>query len=337
MYSLLPTNDYKGGLISKSWPLAGGELSAEVFSGCAETALRTYLSPLQEPVYVPIRANLRGLALNLQRNEDVFHATIAEVFVRKGVGNDDGFDKFYPYVDPPGYFQVDNALPGPGCRKKKRCTTSSTPSAPMSMSALAIARWANTHGATSAMRSRAWIAGVPTCRCANRLATGRRISAFRVCRARPGRASCSTICTTTVLHRWSNTSAWPPIIRCCSISAPGVRYLVSHRSDAQDQGRVGQTYIGKPFDHHRSAAGQGVQSQNLNVFSVSYTISCFERGAMNKLFATLSLALLLAAPAGYAGDVVLIGNGNVPKIDAETAVRLYTGRAIQVAGSTSRR
>ncbi|MFO1381125.1 MAG: hypothetical protein U1F63_12345 [Chitinivorax sp.] len=53
---------------------------------------------------------------------------------------------------------------------------------------------------------------------------------------------------------------------------------------------------------------------------------------MNKLLATLSLALLLAAPAGYAGDVVLIGNGNVPKIDAETAVRLYTGRAIQVAG-----
>ena len=119
VYSLLPTNDYKGGSISKSWPLAGGELSAEVFSGRAETALRTYLSPLQEPVYVPIRANLRGLALNLQRNEDVFHATIAEVFVRKGVGNDDGFDKFYPYVDPPGYFQVDNALPGPGVPKEE--------------------------------------------------------------------------------------------------------------------------------------------------------------------------------------------------------------------------
>lgn len=119
VYSLLPTNDYKGGSVSKSWSLAGGELSAEVFSGRAETALRAYLSPLEQPIYVPIRANLRGLALNLQRNEDVFHATIAEIFVRKGNGDDSGFDKYYPYVDPPGYFQVDNALPGPGVPKEE--------------------------------------------------------------------------------------------------------------------------------------------------------------------------------------------------------------------------
>lgn len=53
---------------------------------------------------------------------------------------------------------------------------------------------------------------------------------------------------------------------------------------------------------------------------------------MKKLLAILSLATLLAAPASNAGEVVLIGNSNVPKIDSETAVKLYTGRVIQVAG-----
>lgn len=119
VYSLFPTNDYKGGAISRNWGIAGGDLSADVFWGRERTALRAYLQPISNPVFVGIRANLRGLSLNFQRDEDIFHAAIAEIFVRKSPGDEDGFDKYYPYVDPPGYFQVDNALPGPGVPKEE--------------------------------------------------------------------------------------------------------------------------------------------------------------------------------------------------------------------------
>lgn len=53
---------------------------------------------------------------------------------------------------------------------------------------------------------------------------------------------------------------------------------------------------------------------------------------MKNWFAKLSLALLLASGVGRAGELVLIGHANVPKLDAETALKLYTGRIIQLGG-----
>ena len=44
----------------------------------------------------------------------------------------------------------------------------------------------------------------------------------------------------------------------------------------------------------------------------------------------LSCALCLALPA--AADVVVVGNANLPKLDAETLNKIYTGRVIQVGG-----
>ena len=44
----------------------------------------------------------------------------------------------------------------------------------------------------------------------------------------------------------------------------------------------------------------------------------------------LSCALSLALPA--AADVVVVGNANLPKLDAETLNKIYTGRVIQVGG-----
>ena len=43
-----------------------------------------------------------------------------------------------------------------------------------------------------------------------------------------------------------------------------------------------------------------------------------------------SCALCLALPA--AADVVVVGNANLPKLDAETLNKIYTGRVIQVGG-----
>lgn len=44
----------------------------------------------------------------------------------------------------------------------------------------------------------------------------------------------------------------------------------------------------------------------------------------------LSCALCLALPA--TADVVVVGNANLPKLDAETLNKIYTGRVIQVGG-----
>jgi hypothetical protein len=45
-----------------------------------------------------------------------------------------------------------------------------------------------------------------------------------------------------------------------------------------------------------------------------------------------SLAISLAFATAYAGDIVVIGNSNVPKMDAVTIQKVYTGKFISVAG-----
>ncbi|MBK9136464.1 MAG: hypothetical protein IPM15_19485 [Betaproteobacteria bacterium] len=53
--------------------------------------------------------------------------------------------------------------------------------------------------------------------------------------------------------------------------------------------------------------------------------------ALCRLPHLVALWLLLAAGA-HAADFVVIGHPNVPRVDAATLQRLYTGRAIEVAG-----
>lgn len=46
----------------------------------------------------------------------------------------------------------------------------------------------------------------------------------------------------------------------------------------------------------------------------------------------VALAVSLIFPPAYAGEVVVIGNGNVPKIDVVAVQKIYTGKFISVAG-----
>jgi hypothetical protein len=119
MYSLFPSIDVAGGSVSKSWALGAGDITLDAFWGRNETDLRAYLRPLDETKFIGVRANLRGLSLNLQQDDNLFHAAIVEMFLRKAPGDDTGFDKDYPYVNPPGYYQVDDAIPGPGVPKEE--------------------------------------------------------------------------------------------------------------------------------------------------------------------------------------------------------------------------
>ena len=51
---------------------------------------------------------------------------------------------------------------------------------------------------------------------------------------------------------------------------------------------------------------------------------------MKTKFTFLLLSCVLSLPA--TADVVVVGNANLPKLDAETLNKIYTGRVIQVGG-----
>jgi ABC-type phosphate transport system substrate-binding protein len=53
---------------------------------------------------------------------------------------------------------------------------------------------------------------------------------------------------------------------------------------------------------------------------------------MNTTIKVVSLAVSLALLQAHAGEIVVIGNSNVPKIDTETVQKIYTGKYISVAG-----
>jgi len=53
---------------------------------------------------------------------------------------------------------------------------------------------------------------------------------------------------------------------------------------------------------------------------------------MKTLFKVMFLAVPLVLVQAYAAEVVLIGNNNVPKMDAVTIQKVYTGKIVTVAG-----
>ena len=53
---------------------------------------------------------------------------------------------------------------------------------------------------------------------------------------------------------------------------------------------------------------------------------------MKTTIKVLSLAVSLAFAQAHAGEIVVIGNSNVPKMDAVTVQNVYTGRIISVSG-----
>lgn len=53
---------------------------------------------------------------------------------------------------------------------------------------------------------------------------------------------------------------------------------------------------------------------------------------MNTTIKLVLLAVSLIFLPARAGEIVVIGNSNVPKMDAETVQKIYTGKYISVAG-----
>ena len=53
---------------------------------------------------------------------------------------------------------------------------------------------------------------------------------------------------------------------------------------------------------------------------------------MKLIINTVSLAVSLLFAQAHAGEIIIIGNNNVPKMDAVTIQKVYTGKFISVAG-----
>jgi hypothetical protein len=53
---------------------------------------------------------------------------------------------------------------------------------------------------------------------------------------------------------------------------------------------------------------------------------------MKTTMKAVSLAVALLFTHAHAGEILVIGNGNVPKIDAVTVQKIYTGKFISVSG-----
>lgn len=53
---------------------------------------------------------------------------------------------------------------------------------------------------------------------------------------------------------------------------------------------------------------------------------------MKTTMKAISLAVSLLFTHAHAGEILVIGNGNVPKMDAVTVQKIYTGKFISVSG-----
>jgi len=121
MYSISPNNELVGLSFAKTWGLADGELSVDAFLGKFKGDFRFWLRddipPVQisGPLYVPEDIRGGGLVLAYKRNENTYRIGLSRVIAELRDGSP--FPTTYPFVTLApgfGYYQVNDALPGPG-------------------------------------------------------------------------------------------------------------------------------------------------------------------------------------------------------------------------------
>ena len=131
LYTVVPVPDYEGGNVSRGWVLDGGgterELTVEAFGGRARSTARFWLRdglPPQLPagaVFWPVRVQLGGLAVTLRQPDLLLRSSLTRTALHRTDGQGMAVD--YPYVALApglGYYQVSDALPGPGVVSRAR-------------------------------------------------------------------------------------------------------------------------------------------------------------------------------------------------------------------------
>lgn len=122
MYSIVPSSDFNGAALSRSWALGGGDLSADAYTGRIGTTARFwYRDGLPPQVaagarFEDVTVASRGLALTWRTPDATWRAGYHRTRTSRNSGA--SLAVRYPFVAIPGvpgagYYKVDEALPGP--------------------------------------------------------------------------------------------------------------------------------------------------------------------------------------------------------------------------------
>lgn len=121
LYGIFPIKEFDGLYVSRFWPIGDRELTAEVFGGTGDTTLRAWvrneLPPIWEPgaFFSDTRITSRGYALTLRDRSTVWRAGLTRA--KAYAVNPSKWVASFPWVQIApglGYWQVSDALPGPG-------------------------------------------------------------------------------------------------------------------------------------------------------------------------------------------------------------------------------
>jgi hypothetical protein len=121
MYSISPGNDFNGISVSRTWSLGRGDLTVDGYLGTADVVGRFWfrdgIPQIQSagPVFRAVTLNGRGVVLLFKAEEQTYRFGLHRSIGR--LSNGSPLPANYPFVSlmtGVGYFQVDNALPGPG-------------------------------------------------------------------------------------------------------------------------------------------------------------------------------------------------------------------------------
>lgn len=121
MYSIVPSTDYNGLTVARTWLVGSGELSADLYSGTVGTTARFWLRDGLPPQlaagasFEEVDVRSSGLVLTWRTPDSVWRAGLHRTKTRRTSGEQ--LPERYPFVQIApgvGYYQVDAALPGPG-------------------------------------------------------------------------------------------------------------------------------------------------------------------------------------------------------------------------------
>lgn len=121
MYSVAPNNDFVGASVHRTFRVADGELAVEGYYGRSSNDFRVFarddVPTIQSrgPTFTRLIFRGGGLVVSYRDDDRHFRAGVVRASIRQD--GDAQFAAFFPYVPifpGTGYYQVSNALPGPG-------------------------------------------------------------------------------------------------------------------------------------------------------------------------------------------------------------------------------
>jgi hypothetical protein len=121
VYSIVPSNDFVGASVNRTWSIGGGELALDGYAGKSTNWERIWFREGLPPVVGPGATFLKedftgqGLVLTWRGDEDIYRVGAHRANFRLADGRPVGTGyPFVPLAPDFGYYQVDNAFPGPG-------------------------------------------------------------------------------------------------------------------------------------------------------------------------------------------------------------------------------